>query len=52
MVVSIKDLENITANTLTIRESASNMATNVNIDMRVDSFDSLFQSVSDNFDKI
>ena len=52
MVAPIRDLGNITANTLTFYESTSNMATIDDIDMRINSFNSLFQSMSNNFDKV
>jgi len=52
MVVPIKDLENITSDTLTIHESTHNMTTSNDVGMGVDSFSQLFQSISDFFDEI
>ena len=52
MVAPIRDMGNITANTLTICEPTYNMAVNDDIDMEVNSFNSLFQSTSNNFDEV
>jgi len=50
--VPIRDLENITSNILTIRESTLNMTANDNENMEVDSFNQLFQGACDNFDEV
>ena len=52
MVVLIRDLENITFDTPTFCTTTLNMASNNNIIMGIDSFDTLFQNANDNFDKI
>ena len=52
MIAPIRDLRNITSNTLTICESTLNMTANNDMDMGVDSFDQLFQDASDFFDKV
>ena len=52
IVVSIKDLGNITSDTLTIHESTLNMTASNDMSMGVDSFSQLFQSISNFFDEI
>ena len=52
MVVPIRDLGNITSNTLTICESILNMKANDDVEMEVNLFDQLFQSTCNKCDEV
>ena len=52
MVVPIRDLGNITSNTLTIHETTLSITANEDVVMVVDLFDQLFQDTNNNFDEV
>jgi len=52
MIAPIRDLGSITSKTLSIRESTLNMTASNNMNMKVDSFNWLFQGTNDFFDEV
>ena len=52
MVAPIRDLGNITSNTSTFCASTLNMASNNDVIMDANPFDTFFENISDNFDEV